>query len=180
MAQPHAGGKTATGSAILRRTMKPPSAEFELSVNEASGPPEGMEVEGVLRSVALDPGMHPDGTLEVFIATRLREGGPTGSYLLDSFHIRSLLEYLNNQSDIREVLEHALAADQEEIDPEGDPIRGEVWSWAEVESLHLRQREGPEEEGMKTFFELTIRCDWLTDHFLEATFRDGKFVELHE
>jgi hypothetical protein len=140
--------------------MQAAAVEFELSVKEAGGPSGYVELEAVLTSAALDAGMHPDGKVDVFITTVRREDGPGEGYVLDGFQVRSLREYLKKQAAIRKVLERKLAADQEEIDPEGDPIRGEVWSWAEVESLRLRRREGRKDQKTTTFFTLSVRCDW--------------------
>lgn len=174
--------------------------EFELLVQETSGA-DWVEVEGEVTSPALDPLMHPEGKLAVRIETAGRETDGKSGFVLDSFQLRSLLDYLRLQDYVRETLDRELPLHQEVVDPEGDPVRGDVWSWARVRSLQLRSRElptgrlvenlrslghsardikdlvpPPEPPKTRSSFVVTIDCNWDQDHGREARFRDGVFV----
>lgn len=182
--------------------MDPHAPEFELVIASTTGPDQ-VEVEAVVRSEALDRSMHPDGTVEVYIFTKRATADGKSGVVLDSFQLHSLQQYLRNQDDIRQSLERELAADQEQVDPAGEPVRGYVWSWAEVRGIELRLRDlnnpeanerlrgigfmvdeyqkfapPPESPATRTFFVLRLKCDWRMDHPLVAIFRDGKFVSL--
>ena len=120
-------------------------AEFELMIGPFNGP-DRVTVECALTSPALDPAMHQGASLAVEIDARREtvegrwsDSGP--GFALESFHLQSLLEYLRIQDYIREILEREMARDQEEVDDQGDPVRGEVWEWARVELLELRSRD---------------------------------------
>jgi len=179
-------------------------AEFELMIGPFNGP-DRVTVECALTSPALDPAMHQGASLAVEIDARREtvegrwsDSGP--GFALEAFHLQSLLEYLRIQDYIREILEREMARDQEEVDDQGDPVRGEVWEWARVELLELRSRDvhSPEmikqlhkagrteaEIGLafqitepretKTIFVVHVGCDW-SHHPREVTFRNGKFA----
>jgi len=174
--------------------------DFELLINEMSGN-DRVELEGNLRSPSLDPAMHPKGEVTVSIATKGKTIERKSEFLLDSFQFRSLLDYLCLQNYVRQILEQELPRDQEAVDPQGDPVVGDVWSWARVRSLQLRLRDvrtpeaidqlknlgyspseiedlidKPESPETRSFFIVTVDCDWDQDHVLAAKFRDGQFV----
>lgn len=182
--------------------MQAASIEFELSINKVGGP-DHVEVEGTLTSPMLDPKMHPTGKLPVHIATRRSGTNSEDGFVLDSFQLGSLLNYLCRQRSIREALEKSLAAHQEMVDPTGEPVVGDVWSWAEVLSIHLRLRDlnnpqaderlralgfrideykkyapPPEPPQTETFVAVRLTCDWSPDHTHEVTFRNGVIVGL--
>src|SRR5438067_1474011 len=119
--------------------------DFELKIGPFNGP-DRVTVECALTSPALDPAMHQGAALAVEIDARREtvEGRWTDSgpgFALEAFHLQSLLEYLRIQDYIREILEREMARDQEEVDDQGDPVRGEVWEWARVELLELRSKD---------------------------------------
>lgn len=182
--------------------MEVSSPEFELTICRVTGPDE-IVIRGFVTSQALDGSMHPRNRISVYILSKRSSGGRKKGLVLDSFQLESLVEYLRLQEYVRETLERELPRDQEEVDPDGEPVRGDVWSWARVRELELRlrdlhnpqtfkhlkeaglnaeahERELPaaEKPETRTLFVIRLECDWSPDHTLEATFRDGKFVNL--
>src|SRR2546423_1994202 len=123
---------------------------FEFNIRTVSGPDE-VAIRGSVTSPSLDPHMHPRGKVRVFILTKRKlERGKKG-FILDSFQLRSLQEYLRIQDYIRQTLERELPVDQEAVDPEGEPVRGDVWSWARVRYLDLRLRDLRNPETFKRY-----------------------------
>ena len=155
------------------------ASEFQILINESEDAGTEVELKGQLVSAALDRSMHPDGKIDISIWTRGTSHDRRSGFLLDSFRLQSLLGYLEIQPYVRKILERELAKDQERVDPEAEPIRVDVWSWARVRLLNVY---GPDRRKAKvrTSFVVQIDCDWGVDQILEATFRDGKFVEMGE
>jgi hypothetical protein len=158
---------------------KDKACEFQILINESEDAGTEVELKGQLVSPKLDRSMHPDGKIDISIWTRGTSRDRRSGFLLDSFRLQSLLGYLEIQPFVRKILERELTKDQERVDPEGEPIRGDVWSWARVRLLGVY---GPDRRKPKvrTSFVVQIDCDWGVDQILEATFRDGKFVEMGE
>jgi hypothetical protein len=152
-----------------------------------------------LISAALDPVLHPDGRVRVELSTVAPAADKAMGFVLDSFHVDSLLEYLRSQPRVRRSLDAALPRDWAEWDRKGFARRkSDHWAEAEVVSLDLRRRYVPTPEflarlkakGMsardvesdgpdvRTAFTLTLKCNWDEEHLLRAEFRNGKLVEL--
>jgi hypothetical protein len=161
------------------------------------------EYDALLTSPALDPLMHPAAKVPVIVNSQRNVADARCATRLDPFQRESLHEYLRLQQYVRETLERELPRDQEQWDPEGEPVCGDVWSWVRVHYLEIRPLNVPEPSEVKrwsksglsddeiarilaasdtpqtrSFFRITLRCDWDTEHPLEAEFRDGAFVKL--
>jgi hypothetical protein len=100
----------------------------------------------VLRSPMLDPALHPGGSARVTFGSRrpTTEGAEEG-FVLESFQMDSLAEYLRAQAHVRKTLEVELA----ELDPRPAPARSAgaksagVWRRAEVFGVSMYGRDVP-------------------------------------
>ena len=174
---------------------------FEVIIAEFWGS-DRAEVVRELTSPMLDRNMHRDGKVALYIAIKAGAVGDNVGFILESFQLESLVEFLRNQAYIRETLEKELSRHQEVTDPDGEPISGDVWASARVTTLKLRSWDlrtprairqlenagrtleeieellpAPEDPRTRTVFVVALECDWSLDDDVEATFRDGKFVD---
>jgi len=174
--------------------------EYELRIGEDPAF-EGSDYDGVLTSPLLDPTMHPDRAAAVYIVPQGGVVGSDGEAQLDPFQHASLVEYLSSQRYVRETLEREIPIDQEEWDPDGPSVRGNIWAFIEILRVVFRLRQVPKPADLekykarfgedsedfqvmlaaadtpqtRSFFTVTIKCSWDDEHRLEAEFRDGKF-----
>lgn len=146
------------------------------SISFADRPDPIDVVPAVLKSPMLIAALHPQRSIAVSFATEPNRGNSAVVFTLDSFHIDSLVSYLKSQEYVRKTLEMELPRDQEEWDPDGEAIRGDVWNWTKVKLLRfgLRRRRSD-----VSAFELVLDCDWDQEHVIVASFRDGRFVDLN-
>lgn len=133
-------------------------------------------VPAVLKSPMLIAALHPQGSAALRFATEPDRRISAVVFTLDSFHIDSLIRYLKAQEYVRKTLEKELPKDQQDWDPGGEAIRGDVWNWTKVRSLRLGLRQGRKELSA---FHLELDCDWDQEHVVVASFRNGRFVELN-
>lgn len=138
-------------------------------------PQTGMErtVEAELSSAGLDELLHPSRCVKVELGTDL---APDGRLVLTSFQLDSLRVYVGLQARIRRALEAKLPPDQENWDPEGESILGDVWSWLHVVSVDIDAQ--PEDPSDSSSFVISMDCDWDQEHLIRAEFRNGAFVQL--
>ena len=121
--------------------------------------------------------MHPNGTLRVRMDG---DGDAPGARLgaTTAFQDRTLFAYLRNQASIRKQLEDALAADQEQRWPDGEAVRGDVWSWARLLRLEFDEPNPKRKHVPETAFTLYFDCDWEEEHVVTARFEDGTLKEV--
>ena len=167
--QPAAGAAPARA---VPPTPPPPRGKpaYSLKVVE-DGPDVGLEV----KSPHLDPALHPAGVLAVTYYEDPKDPIDRKDPQLDPFEEATIHHYLRNQASIRAKVEEALAADQEERGADhGEPVRGDVWSWAEL--LYFRfDRPNPRRKHVpKVAFHLVFRCAWEGEHHVVAEFEDDK------
>ena len=135
-------------------------------------------VDFLLHSVHLDPQMHPGGTLTVRLD---RDPAESGARLeaVSAVQDQTLLFYLRRQPAIRKALEAALAAQQEDFDPDGQSVRGDVWTWARLLRLEFITPGPRRKNPPKAAFTLYLDCDWEKEHVVAATFEDEKLKPLN-
>ena len=155
----------------------PGAGTYDLKVVED----DGYDVEADLKSPVLDRAMHAKGKVRLRLSRERPEPGTRKKgFALDPYPAASVEWYLQSQAGVRQTLETQLSKHQEEFDPEGDPIRDEVWEWVEVLCVDLdakpaRHKGRPSRSSLR----VVLDCDWEQEHTVVAEFRDGTFVKLY-
>lgn len=136
---------------------------------------EGWETGLELKSPHLDPALHPDGTLRIPYYDDPKDPIDPKNPKLDAFEEATVRYYLRNQASIRKRLEDALADDQEERGADdGQPVRGDVWSWAELLYFRFDAPNPKRKHVPKVAFHLVFSCAWEEEHHVVAEFEDDK------
>lgn len=184
----------------------PPQLPFDFSLTFTEY--DSDEVVAELISPLLDHALHPSGKARVLIETMAgtKKGEP--HFVLDAFHLNSLLEYLRGQRVVRSTLKAELPRDRENWERnagEDNTGGGDAWAGVQLRELRLRRKEsispeflanlkkdftpkelkeelaGWDRPDTKSFFTVVLDCEWDEEHSVQARFRDGAFVELdHE
>lgn len=197
----HSVSKSSVKKKRRRTSMSQRIVEFDLTILETDGG-GNYDIKAQLRSPLLDAKLHPEGQIDVAMISKGRVIQSVAGFVLDSFQIQSVLDYLRMQKKVRRTLERELAKDQKSWDPEGESVRGDVWAWAKLECLKINPRHIPNPQEFKkskmrfsayeirqimaasdtletrSCFSVAISCDWDREHGREAVFRDGNFTEL--
>jgi hypothetical protein len=183
-------------------TAIPQTSEYQLTFADKPDPAGIMQA--TLVALGLSETLHLTGTATVNIYPS-RERSKKRGFVLDSFEIKSLEDYIRLQSSIVDVLESELPRDQEKWDPKGKSVRGSLWKSARVDSLELRRRdvaspdlvaelrESLTDDELKqelaayddvatiSIFTVVLECDWDEEHQVRAEFRNGALLRLdHE
>lgn len=177
---------------------------YELTfVNYDSG---ALSVEAELTSPVLDSILAPGGVVRVKIHTDPVVVKPKIRFPLNSFHVNSLIEFLQMQSTVRSTLEAELPRDRanwqkKKATREEDQ---EILKRVKLAHLALRPRKllspvylarvkevspqkydeivaAEDSPQTQTYFRVVLDCPWDREHNVELRFRDGAFLNLaHE
>jgi hypothetical protein len=154
-----------------------------------------------LISPHLDSVIHPAQSATIQIPAEESTADKT-SFVLDSFQIESILDYLRAQSEIRAVLEPHLVHDRQEWGAGDSGDDDDIWQ--EIDFLYLAPEERrvrtaqqladlktamPDvnfeqvsaEAGhpeMRSSFTVTLKTAWDDEHERWLQFRDGKFIKM--
>jgi hypothetical protein len=188
---------------MTRNKRKPRDAaaeaiEYDLAFTSGFDP-LALGAQAELTSDRLDGLMHPSGSVRVDFITRPAgpEGGP--GFLLHSFQIDSMMEYLRSQAAIRLAIQGELVRDRATHGPKRRQRKDEdVWKDAEVLFLELRERSVPHPEGLarlkksmpklriediiahsdkpatRSSFTVVVKVEWDDEHWRRVGFSDGK------
>ena len=139
-------------------------------------------VNSTLTSAQLDSVLHPTGCLTVsFEASGETEKDP--SFRIESFQIQSLLDYLNNQSSIRQFVERTLTEARADWLRRWEVQVGDIWSdshfselWLPCTKHNMFDGGGPQTKSM---YILVFKVQWDQEHVTRTLkFRDNEFVSL--
>ena len=164
--------------------MSDPSRQTEYSILFPFESDQFDIVTAELRSPLLDSELIPSKSLRIEINTDPQLADDSG-FLLDSFQIHSLHEFIGSLPFVRSTLERELPRDQEQWDPQGMSVRDDLWSAVQIQSLRLWSRREaistkslPGHAVISSFFELALDCEWDSEHIITASFCDGEFMDL--
>lgn len=135
-----------------------------------------------LISAHLDSVIHPTGRLSV----NFEASGETekdGSFRIESFQIHSLLDYLDNQSSIRQLAEQTLTEARSDWLRRWEVQVGDIWSdscfseiWLPCAKHNQFDGGGPQTRSM---YILVFKVQWDDEHVTRTLkFRDNEFVSL--
>lgn len=150
---------------------------------------------GVLWSPLLDPVMHAVGASGVGVGIAFGDCSDEtrdGKAVMDAFQIRSMIEYLTNQSAVRHAIEAALDQHRQEWKLAKLGAGADAWKSVKVVTLVLEALAKDHEPGREP---LTVRSQfkvmlgprepgnravrpWTDGHQRIAEFRNGQLVDL--
>jgi hypothetical protein len=131
---------------------------------------DGVGIDFDVHSDRLDPALHPGGTLRVVVFEDTASPRMKTIPALRAGEDTTMFHYLRKQKLIRARLEEALAADQERRSPDGEAVRGDVWSWARLIRLEFNPPDRRRRNAPGIAFTLYFDCDWEEEHQVVVAF----------
>jgi hypothetical protein len=170
---------------------------YRLTVNAKLRPVDGYVIAD-LGSPLLSQIMHKRDTVRLHIGTDFSTAN-SKAFLLDSFHIESITEYLRSQARVQRKLNSVLKEDRNIWDVEKRFEHGDIWGqvelmYLEVDLPHIQTEESmanlkkfipnipievvkehSDKRDTKSTFTVVLKVPWDDQHWRMVTFRDGRF-----